>query len=176
MRNGLLIFVCLLSLGSRSGMSAGHTAWPATRNNSVGIGIDTINDTGPDSAHNFTIESTDSTVTITSVSHGINLEVPQAIETINSIPPDAGSNFTINAGLNVIITPGTNSISIAAPGAGSGISAISVNRQSIATIRMMPTMNTRMVLAEYITDGPIIMRTALRSLVARDIRSPVRRP
>ena len=28
--------------------------------------------------------------------------------------------------------------------------------------------------AEYITAGPIIMRTAFRSLVARDIRSPVR--
>jgi hypothetical protein len=27
----------------------------------------------------------------------------------------------------------------------------------------------------YMTDGPAIMRTALRSLVARDIRSPVRR-
>jgi hypothetical protein len=31
------------------------------------------------------------------------------------------------------------------------------------------------VLAEYITAGPIIIRTALRSFVARDIRSPVRR-
>ncbi len=39
---------------------------------------------------------------------------------------------------------------------------------------MIATVNIRIVFAEYITDGPIIMRTALRSLVARDIRSPVR--
>ena len=58
---------------------------------------------------------------------------------------------------------------------GSGMSAISVRRASIDDIRMIATANTRMVLAEYITAGPIIMRTALRSLVARDIRSPVRR-
>ena len=34
-------------------------------------------------------------------------------------------------------------------------------------------MNVSTVLAVYITAGPIIMRTAPRSLVARDIRSPV---
>ena len=39
----------------------------------------------------------------------------------------------------------------------------------------MATTNTRTVLAEYMTAGPIIVRTAFRSLVARDIRSPVRR-
>jgi hypothetical protein len=44
----------------------------------------------------------------------------------------------------------------------------------IDTISAMPTTNIRPVVAEYITAGPIIMRTALRSLVARDIRSPVR--
>ena len=58
---------------------------------------------------------------------------------------------------------------------GSGISAISVSRASIDSIRTIATTNTRMVFAEYMTAGPIIMRTALRSLVARDIRSPVRR-
>ncbi len=36
------------------------------------------------------------------------------------------------------------------------------------------TTNVNPVVAEYMTAGPIIMRTALRSLVARDIRSPVR--
>ena len=40
---------------------------------------------------------------------------------------------------------------------------------------MMATTKTSTVLAEYMIAGPIIMRTALRSLVARDIRSPVRR-
>ena len=36
------------------------------------------------------------------------------------------------------------------------------------------TTNVSTVFAEYITAGPIIIRTAFRSLVARDIRSPVR--
>ena len=40
---------------------------------------------------------------------------------------------------------------------------------------MIATTNTMIVFAEYITAGPTIMRTALRSFVARDIRSPVRR-
>ena len=34
--------------------------------------------------------------------------------------------------------------------------------------------NPRAVLAKYMTAGPTIMRTALKSLVARDMRSPVR--
>ena len=51
---------------------------------------------------------------------------------------------------------------------------MSVSRASIDSMRMMATTKVRMVLAEYITDGPTIIRTALRSLVARDIRSPVR--
>ncbi len=38
----------------------------------------------------------------------------------------------------------------------------------------MPTTNVSAVVAEYITAGPIIIRTAFRSFVARDIRSPVR--
>ena len=58
---------------------------------------------------------------------------------------------------------------------GSGSSATIVNHGSIETIRMMATTNTSVVWVAYITDGPAIMRTALRSLVARDIRSPVRR-
>ena len=58
---------------------------------------------------------------------------------------------------------------------GSGISAISVSRASIDSISTIATTNTRTVFAEYMTAGPIIMRTAFRSLVARDIRSPVRR-
>ncbi len=56
-----------------------------------------------------------------------------------------------------------------------GHNATSVNQGSIDSITAIATMNTRMVLAVYITAGPIIMRTAFRSLVARDIRSPVRR-
>ena len=57
---------------------------------------------------------------------------------------------------------------------GSGISDHSVSRASIASIRLSATTNVSSVLAEYMIEGPIIMRTALRSLVARDIRSPVR--
>ena len=58
---------------------------------------------------------------------------------------------------------------------GSGMSAMSVRRPSIDDMMTIATVNIRTVFAEYITDGPIIMRTAFRSLVARDIRSPVRR-
>ena len=54
------------------------------------------------------------------------------------------------------------------------MSESSVSRASMASISASATTNARIVLAEYITDGPIIMRTAFRSLVARDIRSPVR--
>ena len=57
---------------------------------------------------------------------------------------------------------------------GSGISAISVSRRSIDSISTSATTKVSSVLAEYITAGPIIIRTAPRSLVARDIRSPVR--
>jgi len=53
---------------------------------------------------------------------------------------------------------------------------VSVNTSvpAISETPSMTTMNVSAVVAEYITAGPIIMRTALRSLVARDIRSPVR--
>ena len=50
----------------------------------------------------------------------------------------------------------------------------SVSRASIASIIASATTNVSSVFAEYMIDGPIIMRTAFRSLVARDIRSPVR--
>src|SRR5215208_1555263 len=57
---------------------------------------------------------------------------------------------------------------------GSGISDHSVRRASIDSITDSATTKVSMVLAAYMIDGPIIMRTAFRSLVARDIRSPVR--
>ena len=57
---------------------------------------------------------------------------------------------------------------------GSGSSDMAVRRGSIATIRVSAAANPSSVFAEYMIDGPIIMRTAFRSLVARDIRSPVR--
>ena len=57
---------------------------------------------------------------------------------------------------------------------GSGIRDSSVSRASIEIISASAAANPRIVFAEYMTAGPIIMRTAFRSLVARDIRSPVR--
>jgi len=57
---------------------------------------------------------------------------------------------------------------------GIGISAKSVSRASMPIMMNKATTSVSMVLAEYMIDGPIIIRTALRSLVARDIRSPVR--
>ena len=57
---------------------------------------------------------------------------------------------------------------------GSGTSETSVSHRSIDHIMPSATTNVSSVLAEYMTEGPIIIRTALRSLVARDIRSPVR--
>src|SRR6185503_18374814 len=57
---------------------------------------------------------------------------------------------------------------------GSGINDHSVNLASIESISVSATTKVRRVLAEYITAGPTIIRTAFRSLVARDIRSPVR--
>ena len=53
---------------------------------------------------------------------------------------------------------------------GSGISDQSASRGSIEIIIDSATTNVSSVFAEYMIDGPIIMRTALRSLVARDIR------
>ena len=58
---------------------------------------------------------------------------------------------------------------------GNGSSAISVSRALIDSITASATTNVSAVVAAYMTAGPTIMRTALRSLVARDIRSPVRR-
>jgi hypothetical protein len=49
-----------------------------------------------------------------------------------------------------------------------------VSRASIENISVNDATNPMIVFAEYITEGPIIIRTALRSLVARDMRSPVR--
>src|SRR4029077_17137274 len=57
---------------------------------------------------------------------------------------------------------------------GSGISAHSDSHGSIEIITDSATTKVSSVFAEYMIDGPIIMRTAFRSLVARDIRSPVR--
>ena len=57
---------------------------------------------------------------------------------------------------------------------GIGMKAMSVSHGSIESIRAIATRKSTIVLAEYITAGPIIIRTAPRSLVARDIRSPVR--
>ena len=42
------------------------------------------------------------------------------------------------------------------------------------SIMATATMNRTTVVVAYMTAGPIIMRTALRSFVARDMRSPVR--
>ena len=56
-----------------------------------------------------------------------------------------------------------------------GSATSSVSRASIDDHQRQRRRRTSAcVFAEYMIDGPIIMRTALRSLVARDIRSPVR--
>ena len=57
---------------------------------------------------------------------------------------------------------------------GSGSRPISVSRGSIDSISTIATTNTSVVCDAYMIDGPAIIRTAFRSLVARDIRSPVR--
>ncbi len=135
MKKLLCALICVFSLESQLGMS-GHTARPAVGSGSAGIEIDTINNIGPDSDHNFTIESTNSTVTITSVPYGIDLSVVPSVsgvETINTIDPNGSGNFTINAGMGVTITPGTNSISIAAPGGGSGVSSITADEGGFIT-------------------------------------------
>ncbi len=53
---------------------------------------------------------------------------------------------------------------------------MSVSRRSIDTINAIAATKSIRVFAAYITAGPTVIRTAFRSLVARDIRSPVRRP
>ncbi len=51
---------------------------------------------------------------------------------------------------------------------------MSVSRTSSENMRERLTTAVMSVLARYMTAGPTIMRTELRSFVARDIRSPVR--
>ena len=57
---------------------------------------------------------------------------------------------------------------------GSGSRTMSVSRTSSENISDRLTTAVMSVLARYMTAGPTIMRTELRSFVARDIRSPVR--
>ena len=57
---------------------------------------------------------------------------------------------------------------------GSGSRPNRVSWGDIDNISRMPTTNTIDVVQEYMIAGPTIIRTALRSLVARDMRSPVR--
>ncbi len=57
---------------------------------------------------------------------------------------------------------------------GSGSSTIRVSLTSSENISDRLTIAVIRVFARYMTAGPTIIRTALRSLVARDIRSPVR--
>ena len=45
---------------------------------------------------------------------------------------------------------------------------------SMENINPTATTNTRPVLTRYMMAGPTIIRTAFRSFVARDIKSPVR--
>jgi hypothetical protein len=57
---------------------------------------------------------------------------------------------------------------------GSGSRTISVRRTSSENMSERLTIAVMIVLVRYMTAGPTIMRTELRSFVARDIRSPVR--
>lgn len=52
------------------------------------------------------------------------------ILTINSIPPNGSGNFNIDAGSNITITPGTNSITIASTGGSSGVTSLTGNSGS----------------------------------------------
>ena len=58
--------------------------------------------------------------------------------------------------------------------AGAGMTANSARRQSTRVMMAMARMKVRLVSNQYMTPGPSIMRTALRSLVARAMMSPVR--
>jgi hypothetical protein len=127
-----LLLICLFSLNAPIAV-AGHTARAATRSGTGGTGIETINDIGPTNAHNFTIESSDDSVTITGLPHGIDVSVPASIETLNGISPDSIGNFTVNAGAGAIITAGINSFTISAPGGGSGVSTIVADSAGFAT-------------------------------------------
>ena len=57
---------------------------------------------------------------------------------------------------------------------GSGRSESRVRRGLIATMKPTASTATTSVLTMYMIPGPTIMRTAARSLVARDMISPVR--
>ena len=57
---------------------------------------------------------------------------------------------------------------------GSGNNASAVSEGEIDNISETATTDTIEVVSVYMIAGPAIIRTALRSLVARDIRSPVR--
>ena len=57
---------------------------------------------------------------------------------------------------------------------GSGSNASSVSAGDRDSIRISATTKVIEVEAVYMIAGPAIMRTAERSFVARDIRSPVR--
>ena len=57
---------------------------------------------------------------------------------------------------------------------GAGRMASTVSRQSDDAMMAMARRKVRLVSVQYITPGPSIMRTALRSLVARAMISPVR--
>ena len=57
---------------------------------------------------------------------------------------------------------------------GRGSSAYSVNHPEIDTIMVTAITDTIAVDEEYMMAGPSIILTAPKSLVARDMRSPVR--
>ena len=57
---------------------------------------------------------------------------------------------------------------------GSGSSASAVSRGLIASMNPSDTSAVTTVLTRYMMPGPSIVRTAARSFVVRDMRSPVR--
>ena len=57
---------------------------------------------------------------------------------------------------------------------GAGSNTQSVSEGDSVTMTRMAIIMVTMVVALYIIPGPSTMRTELRSLVARDINSPVR--
>jgi hypothetical protein len=69
-------------------------------------------------------------------------------------------------------TPPTSTATLTS---GAGDSAIRVSGQSTVSMAAMASTNSSEVSLQYMTPGPSIMRTALRSLVARAMMSPVRK-
>ena len=57
---------------------------------------------------------------------------------------------------------------------GAGSSTVTASTQSTFTMMATEKIRVKTVSVEYITPGPSAMRTALRSLVARAMRSPTR--